>query len=541
MVLISIMLINSCNNSFTNDGINQQRINNNINNPSFLADINLLKSFIPTGIVVDTGEDSYVVFKAQQVAHLPDRSNAYNIGVYAKFTSKGSIVNAGPLYINNRTIMPAANNLYEYKYQDSTLTQGKSLYGTSVTVNVPGIDDAPTSSPLSPRVIIVPKELYPSTIALPKSRVDRSVNYPLTWNADANNQYGKVQITVMYYKGLSQYHTVNMPNSIANLYYTVTDNGSFTIPQTDLTRFPKGSFVDISIARISYIKSTNRVIYIGIVEAHTNPILVIDNLSCDPSRNISGPNLLCTSATYSLVSTIPPNANATWIATPSGIVTISGTGPNVTVTKVSAGNVTLTTNVVNCQDNLTTPLSKTIHAGGYGSGDYPVSGPTSTCSNQYVNFSTNTLPGATNYQWIYPTGDWAYLSGQGTPNLSLRTGNSSASIGVRVANACDAGGSPAMIFVQVSCGFAITTSPNPTSNYVDIAIVQNKSLSSETEQNKIYKILIIGEKGNIKKEFNYKPGISKTKINLNNLITGNYIIKAFNGKVWSEKQIIVVR
>ncbi len=540
--LLFLFLISSCSYKSIQTSFNENRSkeHHKLKKDFSYFDYNLAKSLKSFGIVVDTGNpyNNYIVINSVFTANKINRNNSYQIDVYGKFTSNGVTANVGPLTINSRNILANTSNLYEYHYNDSTLAEGKSLYGTTATVNVAGIDD-PLSRTLSPYTIVVPKEIFPSTISLPSSMLNRNLNFPLTWQADANNQYHQVQITVTYYRGLSSYKTLNMPTSLPNLIYTVADNGAFAIPASDLVQYPKGAYVGISIARVSYVYGSNRVYYVGISEAHTIPLLVIDNNSCDPLRNISGPSTLCSSSTYSLVSNILPKSDAVWTATPSGIVTIAGTGPSVVVTKVSTGNVTLSTLVANCQDNGTTQLTKTIRVGGFNSPDYPVSGPSSACKNSNVTYSTISLTGATGYTWIYPS-TWS-ISGQNTPSINLHTGTSTGgyTVGVRVANACDAGGSPAFTFLNLNnCGFIITVSPNPTTQSINISSAKSNLVNLENESSDIYKVQIIDETGIVQKELAYPGGAKNVSINLTSLKSGKYTIHAYNGTSWTYANFI---
>lgn len=270
-----------------------------------------------------------------------------------------------------------------------------------------------------------------------------------------------------------------------------------------------------------------------------------NNLNCSnncssPAYTISGPDVICNSEIYSIVG-LSANATVTWSPSPLGTVQFSCTTcPQTTVTKVSSGNVTLNAAITGCS---ATTIYKSIHVGGYSSGDYPVSGPSSTSCNSYVTYTTNQLPGATNYTWFYPF-DWTYISGQGTYTLTLLTPSSSASgyyqVGVRVANTCDAGGSYAIqsTFFNGCSGFGFAASPNPSTGNVSISTVQSKNVSTTEKQNKIFKIIVSDQLGNIKKQFTYN-GITNTTINLSSLISGTYTIKAFNGTVWSSQQIII--
>ena len=184
-------------------------------------------------------------------------------------------------------------------------------------------------------------------------------------------------------------------------------------------------------------------------------------------------------------------------------------------------------------------LTSTFSIGGYSSSDYSVSGPSVSCQNQTVYFSTNQLPGATNYAWFWPS-DWTYQSGQGTYSLAVKTATSSGPVGVRVANACDAGGSPAMKYVQVNnCGFSIKVMPNPSQGNIYLQIDQTQELKTSTRYNKIYKLEIIDSYGTIRKKFSYASGQTNLKINLGDLENGIYIVHLFNGAVWGYKQVII--
>ncbi|MDP3665671.1 MAG: hypothetical protein Q8R50_03250, partial [Sediminibacterium sp.] len=122
-------------------------------------------------------------------------------------------------------------------------------------------------------------------------------------------------------------------------------------------------------------------LHISYTQDNTNWILQRQdpNFSCSKvcatGLSISGPDVLCSSDTYTL-NNLPPNTSIAWSATPSNIVSISGNNP-ATVTRISSGPVNLTTTITNQCGNNNVTASKNIHAGGYSSSDYPVSGPSS--------------------------------------------------------------------------------------------------------------------------------------------------------------------
>ena len=199
---------------------------------------------------------------------------------------------------------------------------------------------------------------------------------------------------------------------------------------------------------------------------------------------ISGPDQVCsTGATFTL-NNAPAGTAVTWTA--SGNMTPqSGTGTTATVSATGTeGTGTITFSVAG---GCTSTLSKTVQVGVlYSSSDYPVSGPPSASCNQEVYYSTNSLPAATNYQWFWPSG-WLYVSGQGTRYLTLKAAGfaGSGQVGVRVATACDPGGSPSVLNVSVTCSGYFAMYPNPADSYVEIApdqsVTDNQALDQDFE------------------------------------------------------------
>ncbi|MGI8950720.1 MAG: T9SS type A sorting domain-containing protein [Chitinophagaceae bacterium] len=262
---------------------------------------------------------------------------------------------------------------------------------------------------------------------------------------------------------------------------------------------------------------------------------------------VSGSEPLCSGSNAYSVSNIPSGGNATWSTIPTGAANISysGNGAQVTVSNPIAGDFTLVATLNFCNKSAMAAASRSVHSGGYGSGDYPITGPSGACRNQGVSYSTNVLPGATNYAWFWPSG-WTYNGGQGTPYLSLITGSTTGNfqIGVRVANACDAGGSPAIenTFVN-NCGnkvdSLVTVSPNPSTGGVTISVSNNQISKTINNQNKIYKIRVANQYGNIQKQYGYSSGITTTHLNLTGFINGVYIIQIFTGTEWTYKKLII--
>ncbi len=278
--------------------------------------------------------------------------------------------------------------------------------------------------------------------------------------------------------------------------------------------------------------------------------VVPNNLDCSNECGstsayfITGNDPICTSTIYS-VSPVTNGITVTWSATPSGLVSFSSVnGFQTTVSKVSSGNVTITASISSCAGGTPLNISKSARVGGYSSSDYPISGTSSACKNTAVYFSTFNLPGTTNYQWTWPnSGSFSltYVGGQGTPNLALRTNNTTGQgiITVRVANSCDAGGSPATKPLVVNnCGSFFMASPNPSSGNISITTIQEQGLPTSGGPVKIYQLKIIDQYGVVKSQYQYPAGVTSTNISLSNLVAGIYTIQAFNGSEWGNRQVI---
>jgi pimeloyl-ACP methyl ester carboxylesterase len=270
------------------------------------------------------------------------------------------------------------------------------------------------------------------------------------------------------------------------------------------------------------------------------------NKTITQTINGNSTGTMCTNNTTTF-QILNPKSGQTfiWGTSQSNLVIASGQGTSSIQVQYTGGTVSGSA-YISCQSsascyniNVSNFSLQSVHFGGYSSSDYPVSGPSSACNNTYVYFSTNTLPGATDYAWFWPASDWTYISGNHTPNLALRTGTASGPVGVRVANACDAGGSPGMKYVQVNnCGFYFTVSPNPSKGNVTVSTESQTLSETSNGQDKIYQIKIIDQLGIIKKQFSYSGGITITNINLSNLAVGIYTLQAYNGTIWSSQQIV---
>jgi hypothetical protein len=245
--------------------------------------------------------------------------------------------------------------------------------------------------------------------------------------------------------------------------------------------------------------------------------------------SISGAGLFCTgSSTYTL-NGAPAGSAITWTTSDPNVGSIPPPpyGATVSVTRVNAGNLTLTASIPGCPRNFT--ATKSIHIGGYSSPDYPISGSSSGYCGNTVYFSTKQLTGGT-YTWTYPSG-WS-ANGSSTYSLALQvplrtSGNYQVS--VRVANACDAGGSPTFAYFYVSCSTlapAYTVSPNPATN--EVTVTGSKTSTKSAIAPSIREVNIYDQLGILRKNQKFSK-VPKASVNLSGLSTGVYVIEIVDG------------
>ena len=263
--------------------------------------------------------------------------------------------------------------------------------------------------------------------------------------------------------------------------------------------------------------------------------------------SITGPSSICTNETY-IVQNVPAGAGITWSHS-TNLTYVSGQGTaNYSVSRNASGDGFVQV-IINGGCGNSNPFQMNVTGGvGYSSSDYPVSGPSSICTNQYAYYSTNDLPLATNYSWFWPS-DWQYSAGQGTRYLDLfvTSTSSSGTIGVRVATACDPGGSPATLFSSVSsCGsFIMAAYPNPAQDELIIEPSSEGLTNQSTEiSNYSNEALSFGAKlydasGELQKTGNSKEG--KIILKINDLPDGQYFLHITTDLETVASQIVIKR
>lgn len=268
------------------------------------------------------------------------------------------------------------------------------------------------------------------------------------------------------------------------------------------------------------------------------------NLATTPYsiQRTAGNEPICTSTATFTVSNPPLGGTITWSSPSTNINFSPTTGTSTTVSRISNGTATLIATITNACSPTTT-ATYYVRVGGYGSSDYQVSGPSNAGCNSYVTYTCPSLPEATNYNWFYPS-SWSYSDGQGTNMLTLITGSISESgqVGVRVANACDAGGSPSIIstFVNGGCSFApmsFQVSPNPAASSINISPSKNAKAANHST---FTEINIYDETIGLKKHKIFNK-VNHAIIDISDLSAGTYIVEIIDGAFKERQKLQIVR
>ena len=162
------------------------------------------------------------------------------IEVLAEFTNpNGSAANVDSLKIGRINIPQVGRTgLYRkiFGFEVDDINDALTLYGDDLDYDVYGSYPMPTFDESHYLPEIINFTLYDHG-----GEIDMTQNLTVTWNADASNDV--VNIGLFYIpRGIS------IEDPVYKL-YTTEDDGSFTIPSTDLDDFPAGYAVNIGIAR----------------------------------------------------------------------------------------------------------------------------------------------------------------------------------------------------------------------------------------------------------------------------------------------------
>jgi len=116
------------------------------------------------------------------------------------------------------------------------------FFGSNVTVDIQSLALGNFT-----KTFYLPQKVQMSIGGL-SEELPKSQNLGITWNADPQNTL-PVAILVAYNKGKSRHVNPNLPNQDLQVFRIVPDNGTYTIPSSDLQIFPTGGLVTVNVIR----------------------------------------------------------------------------------------------------------------------------------------------------------------------------------------------------------------------------------------------------------------------------------------------------
>ncbi len=273
---------------------------------------------------------------------------------------------------------------------------------------------------------------------------------------------------------------------------------------------------------------------------------------------INGPATLCGTSTYTVLN-LPPGSTVIWSATPAGLVSFGS--PNLTQTTVSQTGSGTTTLRVTISNACNSPaVTKTISVGAPSPNSYSVLGAATVYASAGYYYSAGYLGNATfvtNPFWRVPA-DWTIVSGQGTNNIQVMTGNTGGAVELDFDNVC---GERTGVFKTVEIGFGgppplivtdpqsrqssatvltVLATPNPANNNVTIALVSQETGTKRSTMNVIEQIRITDKTGMQKRQFSFKSRNSSQNISLSGLVPDTYVVQVFNGEQWLSSKLLVL-
>lgn len=166
---------------------------------------------------------------------------------------------------------------------------------------------------------------------------------------------------------------------------------------------------------------------------------------------ISGSQVVCsaTEATYT-INAVAGADSYSWLA-PVGATILSGQGDTSVVIQFgsASGEVSVAGVSVNCGSGPATSLAVTVNSAPQAAA---ITGAEAACENSQLSYSTASIDGVSNYEWIVPEGA-TILSGQGDTSITIMFGAFSGDVSVTPAgNDCGAG---------ITASLSVTVHPLP--------------------------------------------------------------------------------
>jgi hypothetical protein len=399
---------------------------------------------------------------------------------------------------------PDCNTQPTTAQRNEALLNKSSSYGTVGTTDVSGLQNALDLG----YPIVIAFEVYQSFETM-------WANQTGIWNSNVTDLHAAHSTTIIGYDNTRQMFKVQNQWGTAG-----GDHGFFWIPYSFLQTGP------LSEAYIVYGTSTTAPMY------------------------INGSSNFCTGSTSYSVTYLPTGSTVAWSSNNTSIATVSSTG---VLTRVADGTMVITATVTNCGGTNPTVITKTVTIGSINSltGTY-------TMNSTYPLQTFNSVPAGSitgNFTWtsvsninISPSGSgtWYY----GTSNsfsFSLASGQN---MNLYFTGTGTCGAVNATRTFQQSGGYAIITSPNPSSGSIVVTISdvpdtstigssQNSVPQNNASQITKFSLYEINS-GFLIKQWIYQEADNKRyNFNLNGIQSGVYVLKMErNNKIASTKLII---
>ena len=297
--------------------------------------------------------------------------------------------------------------------------------------------------------------------------------------------------------------------------------------------------------------------------AHTSSTTYNTNVSSSsivqPFLMIDGANAVCSTETY-VINNLPCSATVSWDASPSGIVTTSTNGSQVTVTRIANGTITLTATIANAcgrsfplqKNNISVTTAPTgIAISQYSnlqmcnsdtyfqvlsaSGFYPYSGSLTVAEHNSVANVTWTLS-------PFSSGtDWQWEASGSSVTVSTKKNNLTLGLRATATNACGSTyrdytfNSGECVGIEAIGGGEVESyslSPNPTTGALSVSLTKKDPSAS------IEEIIIKNKVGAVIRRQKFSDKSRSRTLHLQDLPTDVYLIQLFDGKQWQSAKII---
>lgn len=263
------------------------------------------------------------------------------------------------------------------------------------------------------------------------------------------------------------------------------------------------------------------------------------------SSNINGDDAFCNTSNIFTVPNLTVGSAIQWSALPVGIVSINS--PNAlqtTLTKNSDGVITLTATITpTCGIPYTITKKDIIVGKGAPFTNMTLLNATcvytSTLSSYFYGVCKE-IPGAISYVWYakdmtnnlnpYKLKGYDYST-----DFPLKPGNRLYNIKVLVTTPCGTLERIEQVFAPLCVSTArIQLNPNPVTNTLNLAVIENK----EILDNEIQEVIISDKIGNKVLQKKFAVGTKMVSLQINNLKPDIYFLKTWNGKTWETIQFI---